>query len=212
MSGEIGVGCGSTTPIGKSSAATPVRIGNSAPRYGVYSRMLCTALALISMCVELTNGQVAASEKDQRPVFTMSIGLKQSTVRPGSEVAIDVDLTNTSRKEIKILRVATGPPPYAFDVFDRNGKAASLTPLGEAVVSGKTCFKGKNGETRCLVGSGISSPRIAPGGTLHDVFVLSYYVDLTQPNQYTVRLKRTDPYTELVVDSNTLTITVAKQD
>jgi hypothetical protein len=62
-----------------------------------------------------------------------------------------------------------------------------------------------------MTGSGWFA-RVDPGGTLHDVFVVSSFVDLSQPDQYTIRLERTDPYTELLVESNTLTLTVAKQD
>jgi hypothetical protein len=175
--------------------------------------MLRTALALILMCGELTNGQVSASEQAKRPSFTMSITLKQSRVDPGSEVMIDVDLINVSSKEIEILRVGSGPPQYAFKVLDRDGKAAPLTAAGEAMVSGKMCWKVGNGEMRCLAGgSNISRNRVAPGGRLHDLFGLSYYVDLSRPNQYTVRLERADPYTKLLVESNTITLTVAKQE
>jgi hypothetical protein len=170
--------------------------------------MLCTALALISMCAQFANGQVTASGREQRPVFTMSISLKQTTVRPGSEVRIDIDLKNTSAREIQIWLARSGPPLYTFKVLDRTGKAAPLTPQWRAILSGK----GEHGQpARIMTGSGWFA-RVDPGGTLHDVFVISSFVDLSQPDQYTIRLERTDPYTELLVESNTLTLTVAKQD
>lgn len=140
----------------------------------------------------------------------MSISLKQSTVPPGSEVALDIELTNISSQEIQLIHVSD-PPLYAFRVLDRNGKEGRLTPVGEAIVSGKNCYKGKNGETRCFVGSAFSHG-VAPGGKLHDVFDLSSYVDLSRPNQYSVRLERTDPYTKLLVWSNTITLTVAGRE
>jgi hypothetical protein len=167
-------------------------------------------LALIWTCAALANAQVPVSEQGQRPAFTMSITPEQSKVSPGAEVTIAVDLINVSSREIQILRVGSGPPQYTFRVLDRDGKPAPLTPAGEALASGKNCWKARNGEMRCLAGSNISLNRVAPGEKLHDVFVLSYYVDLSQPNQYTVRLERADPYTKLLVESNTIAITVAK--
>ena len=178
---------------------------------GVNYRMWLTALTLIPMCVELANGQVPGSESSRRPAFTMSIKSQQTAVDPGSEVIIDVDLINVSSQEIQIIRVGSGPPQYTFEVLDRDGKAAPLTPLGEAMASGKNCWRGRNGEMRCFAGGSVSSNRLSPGGKLHDLFCLSAYVDLSQPSQYTVRLERTDPYTHLRVESNTISLTVARR-
>ncbi|MDR3702955.1 MAG: hypothetical protein P4L56_25135 [Candidatus Sulfopaludibacter sp.] len=44
------------------------------------------------------------------------------------------------------------------------------------------------------------------------MFVLSADVHLTQSNQYTVCLERTDEYTHLLVKSNTISLTVAKPE
>lgn len=143
----------------------------------------------------------------------MSIALKQTTVDPGAEVIINVEMTNLSSKEIQILRVGSGPPQYAFKVFDQNGKAAPLTPLGEAMVNGRACYTGRSGETRCISGgSSVSQNRIAPGDKWLDAFPLSYYVDFRQPGQYTVRLERRDPYTKLLVESNRVSLTIAKRE
>ncbi|MGC4054128.1 MAG: hypothetical protein QM757_34010 [Paludibaculum sp.] len=121
---------------------------------------------------------------------------------------VDVEMTNTSSREIELISVS-GPPLYVFTVLDRNGRAAPLTSLGEAVVSGKACYKGKSGETRCFLGGSTFGHPVVPGANLHDVFALSSCVDLSQPNQYSVRLERPDPYTKLTVRSNTITLTVA---
>lgn len=78
-------------------------------------------------------------------------------------------------------------------------------------MNGRNCYKGKKGETRCFLGGSTFTYRVPPGGTLHDILVLSAYVDLSQPNQYTVRLERTDPYTKLLVPSNTITLSVVNK-
>lgn len=142
----------------------------------------------------------------------MSISLEQKPFDPGTEVIIDVELTNASKKEIQILRVGSGPPRYAFKVLDQNGKAVPLTPLGEAMVNGRACYTASNGRTRCITGSNILRNRTASGDKWRDAFPLSYYVDFRQPGQYTVRLERTDPYTKLLVQSNSVNFTIAKRE
>ncbi|MGA2148618.1 MAG: hypothetical protein ABSH49_27055 [Bryobacteraceae bacterium] len=174
--------------------------------------MLFTGLALVSMYVGFATAQATTSALGQQPTFAMSIRLKESTARAGSEIIVDIDLTNKSSKEIRFYLPANGPFLYTFKVFDRNGKPAPLTPIGQAIASGTGVYKGKKGETRLIFGGSTFSAVVAPGGTLHEVVVLSDYVDLSQPNQYTIRLERTDPYTKLVVASNATTLTVTKQE
>jgi hypothetical protein len=171
--------------------------------------MLSAALAMISIWGASWVGQESLSENRQRPAFTIRISRTQSTAAPGSEVAIDVELTNVADKEIQIVRVS-GPPIYTFEAVDQNGKAAPLTPVGEAIASGRNCWKGKKGEMRCFAGGSAFVQRVAPGGKAHDEFVLSAYADLSAPNQYTVSLERIDPYTNLIVKSNAISVTVAK--
>jgi hypothetical protein len=79
------------------------------------------------------------------------------------------------------------------------------------MLAGKMGYTNEKGETRILTGSGASSP-VAPGAKLYDVFVIFDYVDLRQPNRYTIRLMRLDPYTKRVVESNAVALTVAKQE
>jgi hypothetical protein len=175
--------------------------------------MLRVAIAVILTCAGPIDGQTTESDQIKQPFFTMSIASKENTVRPGDEVIIGVEITNVSAKEIQILSVGSGPPQYGFKVFDHNGKPAPLTPLGEAMVNGRSCYTARNGETRCIPGgSNISQNRIAPGKKWPDAFPLSYYVDFGQPGQYTIRLERSDPYTKLLVLSNSVTITVAKRE
>jgi Gram-negative bacterial TonB protein C-terminal len=160
-----------------------------------------------SKATPCASADLPTTRQTARPSFAMTIGLKANTVKPGSEVSIDVELRDVSGKEIQLVRVRTGPPLYSFKVLDQNGRPAPLTPLGEAIASGKNCYQGKNGEMRCLVGSA-SFDAVAPGKRLPDVFRLSDYVDLNQPSRYTVRLQRTDPYSKLQVNSNTIVIIV----
>lgn len=173
--------------------------------------MLYAAVALILACLGAPEGQTLEFEEIKRPSLTMSIALRQNTVDPGAEIILNVELTNVSSKEVQVLRVGSGPPQYAFKVLDQNGKAAPLTPLGTAMVNGRLCYRARSGETRCIIGSSISENHIAPGEKWPDAFPLSEYVDLGQPGQYTIRLERTDPHTKRLVESNSVTLTVAER-
>jgi hypothetical protein len=172
--------------------------------------MLSPRLGLLTMWAAFSAAHSIVSAQAGRPAFGMSISVERSTVHPGAEVAVKVALINTSDQEIHIYRARSGPPLYRFSVTDQKGNPAPLTPLGQAILAGKMGYTNEKGETRILTGSGASSP-VAPGAKLYDEFSISYYVDLTQPNRYTIRLMRVDPYTKLVVESNAIILTVAKQ-
>ena len=142
----------------------------------------------------------------------MTIRLNESTVTVDAEVIAETDLTNTSGNDVQCFLPVAGPFLYAFKVFGPNGKSAPLTSLGQAVAWGGGYIKGKKGEMRIIPGVSVFLAVVAPGGTLHDQVVLSDYVDLSQPNEYTIHLERTDPYTKLVVNSNSTTLTVTKPE
>lgn len=152
------------------------------------------------------------SDETKRPSFTMSISLKKDKVEPGERVEIDIELTNVSSKAIQVLQVGVGPPQYAFRVLDQNGRQAPLTVIGEAIVSGRSPYKGKDGAMRIIVGSSIRQNHVAPSRKMLDAFALSDYVDFGQAGRYTIHLERSDPATKLIVKSNAVSLTVAKME
>ncbi len=174
--------------------------------------MIRAAIGLASICaVALASGQISAGKNRGRPTFTMSISLTRTVFAPGSEIIVDVELTNISSKEIEVVRVNIGPTLYKFKVIDGSGNAAPLTPLGDAIFNGKACYKAKNGETRCFAGN-TTYARIASGRRVYEGFDLALYFDLAHPSRYTVRLERTDPNANRTVASNTVAFTVASPD
>jgi hypothetical protein len=174
--------------------------------------MVYTALALIFMYNECAAAQAPTPPEGPQPVFTMSISVKQATVKSGSETTIDIAITNVSGKEIQVWRARSGPPPYTFLVTDRKGKAAPLTPMGEAIRNGTFVFKGKNGETRYMGGGSGSFAPVAGGATVGDALVITDFVDLSRPGRYTIRLRREDPYTKVSVESNSIVLTVTQPE
>jgi len=158
-------------------------------------------------CIGSAAGQSTAPVQERKPSFIMTISLKEKTVRPGSQVFVNVDLTNTSDREAQIYITRSGKTPYTFQVLDGTGKAAPLTRQGRAILNGQSVVKDEKGNLRMMVGTGGAVP-VAPGGTLHDMVIVTEY-DLSQPGEYTIRLQRTDPATKLIVTSNTVTLIVA---
>lgn len=166
------------------------------------------AIALLLACAAPANSQTAAPS-DQKASFTMNISLMAETVKPGSEVFIIVDLTNTSAKPITLWRPRTGPPVYIAEVLDRAGKPAPLTAMGRAFQKGdRTYIPEKGGPMRSLGAGTGSSLRIEPGETIKDAVAIQRQVDLSRPGEYKIRLERTDPTTKVLVKSNAVTLTV----
>jgi hypothetical protein len=173
----------------------------------MHSRSRFAALALVLACAEHAVGQAAAPVSPE-PSFAMSIGLKDGTVRPGSEILVTVDLTNTSGARIELWRARTGPPPYTVQVLDRAGRAARLTPVGAAFRKGEAAVRENGKIVRVFPGSG-EFVIVAPGETVKDWVSIGNQFDLSQPGAYTIRLERTDLATKLPVKSNAVTVTVA---
>jgi hypothetical protein len=171
-----------------------------------YSIKVAAATVLLASA-ELAFGQNAAPD-DRKASFTMSISLKDSTVKPGSEVALGIELTNTSTKAISLWRSRSGPPPYAIKILDRQARSASLTAKGKAFQNGEAVIRENGRIVRAFPGSG-TQVSIAPGETAKDSIYIDDQFDLTQPGTYTIQLERVDPASKVGVKSNTVTLTVA---
>jgi hypothetical protein len=163
------------------------------------------SFALFLACAGRVAGQ-AASPAATEPSFTMKISLRDENVKPGSEIMVNVELTNTSASEIALVRIYTGPPPYTVYVFDREGKEAPSAPFGSALRKGETAMR-QNGKVRNFGAASGGPVRIAPGKTAKDGVTIERMFEFA-PGTYTVRLERVDPYTKLLVKSNTVTLTV----
>ncbi len=172
----------------------------------MYSRSRSIALALFLGCAEHAVGQ-AATPAAPKPSFTMSISLKDGTVKPGAEVQVAVDLTNTSGAPIQLWHARSGRASYTVQALDRDGKAAPLTAL-ERVFRGEAAEQEKGKPMRVRTGGGYFMT-IAPGETAKDAIIIQDQVDLSQPGAYTIQLERIDPATNLPLKSNTVTLTVA---
>lgn len=166
---------------------------------------LASLLFLGSVCLD---AQEAAVE-GPRASFQMAIELRSATWKPGAEVWLHIRLTNISDEPISLWSVRRGPPVYAVDVLDREGKPAPLTPVGRAFSRGEMGYRDADGRQRLIVGGSGHFVHIAPGESGKDFFLVSTIVDLRAPGAYRIRLERVDPVTKLCVRSNTVTLNVA---
>lgn len=175
-------------------------------------RFCASALVLLvllgSVCLLAQEAVVGGS----RASFQMAVELRSSTVKPGAEVWLDIRLTNVSDELISLWSVRRGPPVYAADVLDREGKPAPLTEVGLAFRRGDMVVRREaDGRVRMIVGGSGRSVVIAPGESGKDFFLVSEIVDLRAPGTYWIRLERVDPATKVTVRSNTVTLNVADE-
>jgi len=101
-------------------------------------------------------------------------------------------------------------PEYNWAVTTKERGLAPLTPKGNALAHGTLAFKGSDGKMRMMGGGSVFSTRVKPGKIFHDSIDISDYVDLSRPDDYKIRFVRTDQYTNITVESNTVTLTVAR--
>lgn len=169
----------------------------------MYRSLWFTAIALALLCARHARSQGPTPREFPQTAFTMHISLKESRVKPGAVVTVNVELLNATDREV---RIASSPYPYAVDVIDHAGKPAPLTPRGRLVLKKERIVE--DGKTRIYIGGTSWTIRIPPGGTVNDEVVITDFFVLSQPGEYTIRLRRPDTETRQLVTSNAVTLTV----
>jgi hypothetical protein len=168
------------------------------------SVLLATLLGL----VRITAAQSSQQPRDAKPAFSMALSTRQTVVEVGSPLVVRLAITNTSDHD-----VCTGAPPcppVQISVLDSEGKPVPETPYGREL-HGKVWPSALiNGFSRS--GSLFAAPPIPPmrpgetrKETPHDV-IREY--DLSKPGTYTIQVRRSDPYSQSLVESNILTVTL----
>jgi len=117
----------------------------------------------------------------------------QDTFKAGSEIALDISVTNTSGHQIEY---DPGITSLVFDVKDAEGKPVPLTPGGQDL------------RKQYGIGHGqvipVPQDKTASAGEV----IISGLYDLSQPGVYTIQVSRFDSETKTWVKSNTITLTV----
>jgi len=138
------------------------------------------------------------------PAFTLTISTDSSSVREGSEIAIDIDLKNTQDHDILMWREKGGEMGefnYIVHILNQKGEQPPETKYHRAV-------RGKGNPDQVIIVTNAPMPfYVKPGEILKDKVDLSKLFELS-PGKYTVQAERLDATTKQSVKSNTITIIV----
>jgi len=155
---------------------------------GIQSRFLLPAAAFLivpALCAQSPPNQAAAAP------FSVSITLAQDVVKAGSEVRLDIVLTNTSNENIVIAGWEDqNCEIYEIEVHDSDGKR--LPQRNECLPS-----ENPNQTTVCVTASSpvvrTCTPQnqvVRPHGELKEEILVNELYDLSRPGKYTIQAQR----------------------
>jgi hypothetical protein len=144
---------------------------------------------------------LALWQQPNQPPFKIAIAVESSTVPVGSEVTLDVSLTNTSNQDVSegaMYMDATGlDSTLRFEVRDERGKIIpKRTYPHPELATGSVKFR-----------------TIAVGQTLTQRQIVSALYDLRKPGKYAIQgFRRISDNPNDDIKSNVVTITVTPRD
>jgi|ERR1700688_2050871 len=131
--------------------------------------------------------------------FSLTIVAAETEVKKGSEVRVNLTLTNNSNRGVS-LEFASSVCDYAVDVRDAIGKLAPDTELKRE----SDCSKHSTGRD-------IIAP-LGPHESQQDTIPVSAFSDMSQPGKYSIQVTWKAPkgFGGAVVKSNIITVTVTE--
>ncbi len=157
---------------------------------------------IIGCCVYVCQGT------DKQARFSLAISAAQTAVKVGSEIKIDVTLTDTTGQAFLIAgdAGARGEFEYAVHVEDGNGHEPHETKYLRAL---RREDSGNAGDTTTLViNFSMGFRQAEPGRALKSEIHLDKLYDLP-PGSYTVQVEDADEESKIIVKSNKLKFTVS---
>ncbi len=140
------------------------------------------------------------AQSQQRPL-SIAISTPQSALKAGSEVRIEVTLTNTSNRRV-LIQERNPATDYEIDVRDQRGTAVPETDLGRKLKEPPVIpMNSRNFEMY-----------LRPNESAKENIALSDLYDMSHPGQYTIQVSRavSNKPKDGVVKSNTITVTVTE--
>jgi len=145
--------------------------------------------------------QAAKSPRDLEPSFSITISAPERTVKANSEVELDVILKNTSHRDISVSEILGGADlNFNIEVRDGQGKLAPETSFGKKLHGKDPNFQGQHGS--------ILAHTLAFGASHETKTFLNKIYVLSEAGTYTVQASRRDPDANVVIKSNSVTLTV----
>ncbi len=136
----------------------------------------------------------AAPRPTARTSYTPAIDTLDDTVTAGSQIRLQIEVTNTSNDQFVY---DPGITKLVFDVRNAQGGSAPLMPAGESLRK----MYGSVGHGQLIT---VPQGKTMSAGAAQ----LDKIYDLSKPGKYTVQVSRFDDTTKVWVKSNTITLTV----
>jgi len=132
------------------------------------------------------------------PAFAITISPESGVVKAGSKVTVRATLVNKSTNNLLFSDENIAELDFKADVRDSQGNLAPLTEYGGSVM---------RNEAEPVIGSAGYS-FVHPGEAKKSDVVITKLYNLSQPGKYTIQVQRIDDAHNIVVKSNTITVTV----
>jgi len=165
---------------------------------------MCSQIRVL-LSVMIAGGELAAlgqsgsnpSEGTGQPVrdpFSFTIRARQSAVRLGEPIWVEVRMNNTSARPLRVHGFrGRGLPNYKVHVQDTRGNIVPRRPVPESTPVVESSY----------------GTVIMPGRWQYGEIRLEEYYAIDNPGQYEIRLSRADiATTGIIVTSNTIVLTV----
>jgi hypothetical protein len=162
-------------------------------------KSLIAFLALLGLCIGACEGGRAQSGK---PAFSMKIKAVNERVTPGSDVEIDILLTNVSTKELVFNKFGRRDRDFQVEIRNSLGKEPPLTKEYDSLIHPKSALDLSNGSSHHYYAE--------PGQTIVEKIRISEMFNLNTPEKYTIQVQRFDKTGKIEVKSNVVTVSVAR--
>jgi hypothetical protein len=137
-----------------------------------------------------------------KPPFTITISTPESVVEAGSDVKINITMTNTSDRDV--FYGSGTEPVVEIRVLDSDGKSVAETPEGMKIHDTEPNRQPQSGSYGRLF--------LKPGTALSWDRIVSNEFDMNRPRNYTILAQRKDTSSGTVVMSAPITVTVIDVD
>jgi hypothetical protein len=155
----------------------------------------------IILAVAAFAGQSSPQRQKVPPTFSINISTSQPSVKVGSEVVVDINLTNKTGRIVWIYwpnNEEARPDEYIPTVLDEGSKRPPLTSTGRNLI---------DHDPGITIGNvDIPNRDVGDGEIIKQKIVITKFYDLSKPGKYTIQLSRGEG--ETAVKSNTITVTV----
>ncbi len=158
---------------------------------------LIRCFLIVLMAVSVSAGQSPSQNQNVDPVFSIAISTLQQTVKIGSDIIVEISLTNRSGRTITMWWPDNGlarDEEYKIMVLDESGKMPPRTWAGRNVID----------QLGVVVGSAhLANRDVKDGEVLKHKLEIARFFEF-QPGKYTIQLQRGEG--EKAVKSNIISV------